>query len=342
MIEIREYVDITEYTTFKLPAKARYFAVAENIDDVIYLHTQAKEVLKTPIYILGSGSNTLFGTDTIPYLVILIKIKGFHVVSEDATSTTIEIGAGENWDDVVAKTVAMNLSGIEAMSAIPGTVGATPVQNVGAYGQEIRDTLVSVICFDTSNGELTLLENSDCGFGYRESIFKTKEKGRYIILSVTLKLSKKSSMIPNYPSVMTYFQERNIAQPTLGQIRDAIIEIRRLKLPDPKLIKNCGSFFKNPIVEKSIADSIIEQFPTVKVFPVDETKTKIPAGWLIEQCGLKGSMIGSIEIYPHNALVLVNKSNATIADLQIAIKTIVDAVYQKFGIFLEAEPNIVE
>ena len=342
MVKIQEYVNIAPYTTFQISAKARYFAVAESVDDVIYLYTQAKEVLKTPIYILGSGSNTLFGTDTIPYLVILIKIKGFYVVSEDATSTTIEIGAGENWDDVVAKTVAMNLSGIEAMSAIPGTVGATPVQNVGAYGQEIRDTLMSVICFNTSNGELTTLDNSECGFGYRESIFKTKEKGRYVILSVTLKLSKNPPMVPNYPGVMTYFQEKSIVDPTLQQIRDAIIEIRRLKLPDPKLIKNCGSFFKNPIVEKGIADELQKNYPTLKVFPVDDTKTKIPAGWLIEQCGLKGSVIGSIEIYPHNALVLVNKSNATIADLQVAIKTIIDTVYQKFGIFLEAEPNIVE
>jgi UDP-N-acetylmuramate dehydrogenase len=341
MVEIREHVDIT-HTTFKLPATARYFAVAESIDDIIYLYTQAKEVLKISLYILGSGSNTLFANETIPYLVIAIKIKGFYVVSEDATSTTIEIGAGEDWDEVVAKTVAMNLSGIEAMSAIPGTVGATPVQNVGAYGQEIRDTLVSVICFDTHNGELTLLDNSECGFGYRDSIFKTKEKGRYIILSVTLRLSKNTPMVPNYPGVMTYFQEKSIVEPTLQQIRDAIIEIRRLKLPDPKLIKNCGSFFKNPIVEKGIADELQKNYPTLKVFPVDDTKTKIPAGWLIEQCGLKGAMIGPIEVYPHNALVLVNKSNATIADLQTAIKTVVDAVYQKFGIVLEVEPNIVE
>ena len=343
MLKIQEYVNIASYTTFQLSAQARYFTVLTEKQYIAEIVLKAKNDFKIPLYFLGSGSNTIFGTTTVNKFIVVSQIKGFSVITEDENNISIQIGAGENWDDIVARTVEMNLSGIEAMSAIPGTVGATPVQNVGAYGQEIKDTLVSVECYDMNTDSYVTISNTECQFGYRESIFKSSQKGRYVILSITLQLSKKSPKMPEYPGVKAYFIERNIEHPTLQQIRDTIIEIRKSKLPNPTVVKNCGSFFKNPIVEKNVADELQNKYPDIKVFPVDDEKIKIPAGWLIEQAGLKGSTFGPISVYDKNALVLVNNgTNTTIDDLKNAIDKIVSIVREKFGITLEAEPNIVK
>lgn len=308
-----------------------------------------------PFVVLGEGSNSVFRDATLNAVVLKIEIPGFEIVKENDDSTEIKIGAGENWDKVVERAVEMDLSGIEAMSAIPGTTGATPFQNVGAYGQEIKNVIETVEVYDVQNSSFTFLSNEECKFDYRDSIFRSSEKGRYIITSIILKLSKFPPTMPHYPGVRHYFgittpagkAERPLLHkegktPTLREIRQAIIEIRANKLPDPKLIKNNGSFFKNPIVENAVAEKLKEQFPNITIFPAGESMSKIPAGWLIEQAGLKGKDFGEMKVYENNALVLVNKGNATFQDLENAKDEIIKTVQEKFGITLEPEPIFVK
>ncbi|MEY2671913.1 MAG: hypothetical protein RL687_330, partial [Candidatus Parcubacteria bacterium] len=260
-------------------------------------------------------------------------------------NTTLKIGAGENWDLFVEKVCNMGLSGVEAMSAIPGTVGATPVQNVGAYGQEIKDTFISAEVFDTKNLEYKTLKKEDCNFRYRDSIFKTEEKGRYFITSVTMQLSKKIPDMPNYPGVKKYFIENNINSPSLMDIRNAIIDIRASKLPNPADIPNVGSFFENPIILKSQYEKIAQSRALgekIPFFEVDNDRVKIPAGWLIENAGLKGYNFGKVSVYEKNALVLVNNGDATGQDFANARDMIIRNVFDKFGITLEQEPEIIK
>lgn len=342
MIKIEEHAHLRFHSAMRIGGTARYFAVAKTVDEVenaVSLSTN----LGMPLIVLGSGSNMIWKEDELSCFVLKPDIRGFDVVKEDETSATITIGAGENWDDTVAKVVGIHLSGIEAMSAIPGTVGATPVQNVGAYGQEIKDTLVSLEAFDTKEKKIVTLTNADCRFRYRDSIFKSEEKGRYIILSVTLALSKLPPTVPAYPGVAKYFEEKGIGAPTLHDIRDAIIEIRKGKLPDPSIIPNCGSFFENPIVEKVLFDEIKSRFPEVKYFDLPDGRVKIPAGWLVEEAGFKDAMLGNghIKVHDKNALVLTNGGDATFDDLLAAKEAIQKKVKEMFGIELEVEPNII-
>ena len=346
-MKILEYVDIKSYSTLKVGGQFRYLAVVENTQDLELLCQKArKENLK--IFILGGGSNIIFSDGLIDVLALKIEIKGFEILSAyaDRTETDsymdIKVGAGENWDQIVEKTVEMNLSGLECLSAIPGTVGAGPVQNIGAYGAEVKDTILEVEVYDLKNNIITKLTNPDCQFSYRDSIFKNGSKGQYIITAVTYRLAKTSiPNIPNYPGVKKYFIENNINLPTLLQIRQAIIEIRREKLPDPNQLPNVGSFFKNPIVLNEVAHTIKLNYPEAKFFPIDNLMTKIPAGWLIENAGLKGQSFGPISVYDKNALVLINTKDATADDVIIARDQIVEIVKAKFNIILEQEPEII-
>jgi UDP-N-acetylmuramate dehydrogenase len=288
---------------------------------------------------LGGGSNLVFPDGVLDVLALRIELLGFTIVDENDEYADVEIGAGENWDSIVARAVEMGLSGIEAMSAIPGTAGATPVQNVGAYGQEIKDTLLSVRVFGTHDFSLKTLSNAECKFAYRDSIFKSEQKGKYIITSITLRLSKKPPLMPNYKGVKEFFGQ--IENPTLAQIRDAIIAIRKVKLPDPKETPNVGSFFENPIVEKSVADELKNIYPSMPSFDVGDGNVKIPAGWLIENAGLKGKDFGMISTYANNALVLVNNGQATRADIERVRDEIIKTVFDKFGITLEQEPEMI-
>lgn len=375
MIKIQEYVDIKNYLTLNMGGEFRYFIEIDNVKvlEDVYNFAEQKNV---PVFILGGGSNIVFSDGVINILALKIEIKGFDIINEEDDFVDIKVGAGENWDKFVKKTVEMNLSGIEALSAIPGTVGATPVQNVGAYGSEVKDTIISVEVFDIKDHTITSLSNDDCKFGYRDSIFKNEAKGKYVITAVTYRLknididqqdipSKNRLSLPhpsdsarahtydfykqyladlpvmNYPGVKKYFEDKKIENPTLKQIRQAIIEIRKDKLPNPDEIPNAGSFFKNPIVDNKIAEEIHLKYPEVKIFPIDEKYTKIPAGWLIENVGLKGKSFGNISVYDKNALVLVNNGNATKDDLMRAKNEIVKIVEEKFGIILEQEPEII-
>lgn len=341
MLDIKDNVDIKEYTTFKIGGKFRYFIELSDYKELPNVYKFAKEK-NLPILILGGGSNMVLPDGILESIVIKIKFFGFNIITDTKEYTEIKVGAGENWDSFVERIVKMNLSGIEAMSAIPGTVGATPVQNVGAYGQETKDTLVSVDVFDIKDGIFKNLSNTDCKFGYRDSIFKNEAKGKYVITAVIYMLSKNMPILPDYPGVKRYFIENNINSVTLENIRKAIIEIRKNKLPNPKSIPNAGSFFKNPIVNKEVAKKIKIKYPDAKFFPVDEKFVKIPAGWLIENSELKAKSFGHISIYENNALVLVNDGMATCGDVIHARDEIIKIVFEKFGITLETEPEFVK
>ncbi len=340
MLKIDENVDIKKYSTLKIGGQFRYFIYINNKEDLAEAYRFA-ESKKLPVFVLGGGSNMVFPDGLLERVALKINILGFDILEETNDFAIIKIGAGEIWDSIVEKVVSMHLSGIEAMSAIPGTVGATPVQNVGAYGQEIKDTLLEVEVFDIDNFSFKTLSNTDCQFSYRDSTFKRHAKGRYVIVSVSLKLSKNMPDIPNYPGVKKYFIENSINNPSITEIREAIISIRQNKLPDPKEIPSVGSFFKNPIIDKDTAHNLKQNYNELTLFPVGDDRIKISAGWLIDQAGLKDKNFGKISTYQHNALVLVNNGGATRADVEQTRDEIIKTVFDKFNITLETEPEFV-
>jgi UDP-N-acetylmuramate dehydrogenase len=324
-----------------MASSARYFAQVSNKDDLpeVLDFAKNKNVL---VVILGGGSNTVFASPIIHALVLQISISGFEKISEDSDSATFRFGAGEDWDSVVGRVVGMGFSGIESLSAIPGTVGGTPVQNVGAYGQEVQNVIAELQAYDRESETFVTLSNTECGFSYRDSIFKNKAKDRYIITSVTFKLSKNKPTVPNYPGVSAYFASAEITNPTLADIRVAITEIRKTKLPDPKNVASVGSFFKNPIVPKSQADELKSKYPTAVIFSVNDNESKIGAGWLIDTLGLKGKIFGHLMLYPNNALVIVNKGGATQEELKKLVADIQRQVSDTFGVVIQTEPIFVQ
>jgi UDP-N-acetylmuramate dehydrogenase len=368
---IKEYVEIKDYSTLRVGGQFRYFTIINSIQDLNSIYAIAQSELRfknIPIFILGGGSNIVFSDGVLNIIALKIEIKGFEMINESDEYIDIKLGGGENWDEIVERTVEMNLSGLESLSAIPGTVGASPVQNIGAYGSEVKDTLIEVEVYDINNNTMSTISNKDCKFGYRDSIFKNEAKGRYVITSVTYRLNKRElleksssekvlgrgeresapdrfhnnfSPALSYPGVMKYFEENNIQNPTLLEVRIAIINIRKEKLPNPKDIPNVGSFFKNPIVLNEVADKIKIEFPNAKFFIIDDSHIKVPAGWLIENAGLKGKSFGNISVYSKNALILINNGNATKEDVLNAKNEIVRTVEEKFGIILEQEPEVV-
>jgi UDP-N-acetylmuramate dehydrogenase len=271
-------------------------------------------------------------------IVIRNRILGFEVLEDTPSFTIIKVGAGENWDETVAKTVQMGLSGIEAMSAIPGTIGAAPVQNVGAYGQEIADSLVRLDAYDANEDRFSVLENADCGFSYRHSMFRGDQAGRYGITSVTLRLYKSAPQPPFYAALQKYLDEHSITLYTPAAIRDAVTAIRADKLPDPKRLPNTGSFFKNAIIETWQLDDLRKVWPTMPAFDLGDKQVKVPTGWLIEQTGLKGKLLHGMRVHEKNALVLINESATSYADLAAARNEIIGKVRDTFRITIEQEP----
>jgi UDP-N-acetylmuramate dehydrogenase len=294
-----------------------------------------------PFIVIGGGTNTLLRDGDNNIAVGLMQIKGFEKLEETNNSVLLSVGAGENWDNIVARAVEENLQGIEALSAIPGTAGATPIQNVGAYGTEIKDVLEYVETYDTKENKNVRLSTRECNLTYRDSLFK-QESGRYIITNIALRLKKNLSAIsiPDYKDVKTYFTERNISTPTLAEIRNSIIEIRSKKLPDPSVIPNCGSFFKNPTVSMEQAGLLKNKFPNIITFPV-ENGIKVSAGWLVDQCGFKGQIFGHTSIYGNNALVITAQTGATTDDILALANKVISTVKEKFEIILEREPILL-
>ena len=336
-MDIHTNIPLKNYTTMHLGGNARFMAEIHSVEDVatVCRNATAKGL---PIFVLGGGSNVIARDEGFAGVVLHMRIPGFEVIKNDLYSTTIRVGAGENWDETVARTVELHLSGIEALSAIPGTAGAAPVQNLGAYGQEIADTLQSVEAFDTQTDQFVTLQTADCGFSYRHSIFRGDQIGRYIITSITLELSKNNPQPPFYAALQDYFDARQVKLFTQAVVRAAVIDIRTNKLPDPDLTPNSGSFFKNAIVEDWQLGDLRSIDPKIPTYDMGDGMYKIPTGWLIEQTGLKGQVLHGIKVHDKNALVLINQSATSYQDLARARDEIIGAVRDKFKVQIEQEP----
>jgi UDP-N-acetylmuramate dehydrogenase len=336
-MEIHTNIPLKNYTTMRLGGNARFMAEAHTPEDIAALSRNSKKQ-GLPIFILGGGSNIIAHDEGFSGLVVRNRIPGFEILEDDASHTIVRIGAGENWDDIVKRTVEMNLTGIEAMSAIPGTAGAAPIQNVGAYGQEIADTLVSLEAYDNITDSFVVLQNQDCAFSYRHSIFRGEASGRYTVTSVTLQLYKAPPQPPFYKAIEDYFTTNGITMFTPQIIRDAVINIRTEKLPDPKITPNTGSFFKNALIEDWQLNELKKKYPDIPSYDMPDGKFKIPTGWLIEQTGLKGKTLHGMRIHDKNALVLINASATSYQELAAARDEISSAVRDQFRITIEQEP----
>ncbi len=337
MIDIHTNIPLKNYTTMKLGGPARFMAEVRTIEELTELCKVAR-AKQLPIVVIGGGSNIIANDDGFAGLVIRIRLPGFDIISDDLNTTSIKVGAGESWDETVKKTVEMNLTGMEALSAIPGTVGASPVQNIGAYGQEVSETITSVEALDLTSNTVVTLTNEQCQFSYRNSIFRDTEKGRYVIVSVTFTLSKNTPQPPFYEAVQTYFDTHSTSLFTPKTVRDAVVAIRSEKLPDPAVLPNCGSFFKNAIVDDWRLKEIQATYPAVPSYAMADGRFKIPSGWLIETVGLKGQSFNGMKVHNKNALVLINESAQNYSDLAAARETIIGKVRDTFQIVMEQEP----
>lgn len=336
-MEIHTNIPLKNYLTMRIGGTTRFMADVFSPEDVAHIVQKAREQT-LPLYVIGGGSNIIASDEQYNGIIVRNRIQGFEVKQEDANSVVIKVGAGETWDEIVQKTVEAGLTGIEAMSGIPGTCGAAPVQNIGAYGQELADTFVELEAYDTTTDQVITLSNEDCQFQYRTSTFRTEQFGRYIILSITLELYKSLPVPPFYTALQTYLDEHHVTTYTPEAIREAVLAIRHSKLPDPKEKPNAGSFFKNAIIEKWLRDELLETYPDMPNYPMGEKSFKIPAGWLIEQCKFKGELLHGMRVNPANALVLINESATNYQDLAKAREAIRNTVRDTFRISIEQEP----
>lgn len=337
-MQIQNNFSLKKYNTFGIEAKAKQFVAVHSVEELKQILATHKTEAK---FILGGGSNMLL-TQDINALVIHIDLKGKKIIKEDNDYVWVESQAGEIWHEFVLWSIDQNLGGLENMSLIPGNVGTTPVQNIGAYGTEIKDTFVSCNTVDIATQELVTFTKAECKFGYRESIFKQEAKDKYVITSVVFKLTKRNHKINTaYGDITKELEKNNIVTPNLKEVSNAVIAIRQSKLPDPKELGNSGSFFKNPIIPKELYEKAHAQFPDMPHYVVSETEVKVPAGWLIEQAGFKGKRFGDAGIHKNQALVLVNYGNATGQEIFAVSKDIQATVLNKFGIAIEAEVNVI-
>lgn len=337
-MQIQNNFSLKKYNTFGIEAKAKQFVAVHSVEELKQILATHKTEAK---FILGGGSNMLL-TQDINALVIHIDLKGKKIIKEDNDYVWVESQAGEVWHEFVLWSIDHNLGGLENMSLIPGNVGTTPVQNIGAYGTEIKDTFVSCNTVDIATQELVTFTKAECKFGYRESIFKQEAKDKYVITSVVFKLTKRNHKINTaYGDITKELEKNNIVTPNLKEVSNAVIAIRKSKLPDPKELGNSGSFFKNPIIPKELYEKAHAQFPDMPHYVVSETEVKVPAGWLIEQAGFKGKRFGDAGIHKNQALVLVNYGNATGQEIFAVSKDIQATVLNKFGITIEAEVNVI-
>jgi UDP-N-acetylmuramate dehydrogenase len=339
MLTIQSNVSLKPYNTFGIDVTVRYLV---EIDSEGSLQTmlQLPDLQNFNKLILGGGSNILF-TQPFEGVVVKIDLKGIEKTAETDQNTWLKVAAGEAWHDLVTYCVSNNYAGLENLSLIPGTVGAAPIQNIGAYGVELKDSFVSLEAIELATGQKHHFSHSDCQFGYRDSIFKHQAKGRFVITSVVFKLDKTPTFRLNYGDLQKTIDQMHLKTLTIKDVSDAVIKIRKSKLPDPADIGNVGSFFKNPEIAISQFNSLKSQFETMPSFPISPETIKIPAGWLIEQCGWKGKQVGNVGIHAKQALVLVNYGNGTGLEIKRLAERIQESVFDKFGISLAAEVNIV-
>lgn len=333
---IQQNVSLKPYNTFGIDVLAESFVSVNTLEELIsVLRTNSKDVL-----VLGGGSNILL-TQNIKGLVIHINLKGIEISSKNDSSSLVTVAGGENWHDFVLWTLHHYLGGLENLSLIPGNVGTAPIQNIGAYGVELKDTFLSCEALNLNTLEIETFSKADCKFDYRNSIFKSELKGQYIITSVSFELTNKAHQLKmSYGAIKSELDKMKINHPTITDISNAVISIRQSKLPDPKVLGNSGSFFKNPIVSKSKFNTLQSQFEDLPHYPISENEVKIPAGWLIETAGFKGKDFGNYGVHKNQALVLVNYGGATGQDILNLSQTIQKAIDTIFGIPLEAEVNI--
>jgi len=335
-MQIQHEVSLKAHNTFGIDVKAQKFIEVTQLTELQELLIHTTE----PILILGGGSNVLF-TQDYEGLVIKIKLKGIDILKEEGDLVWLKVAAGEVWHELVLYCVENGYGGIENLSLIPGTVGAAPMQNIGAYGVEIREVLESVEAVQRSTGEIQVFNNESCNFGYRESVFKNIHKDAYVITAVTLKLSKNPSFNTSYGAIQDTLKANEVDTLSLKAISDAVCQIRNSKLPNLAEIGNAGSFFKNPVIPQVQFEALKERFPNIVGYPLPEAQVKVPAGWLIEQSGWKGKRFGNIGVHARQALVLVNYGGGNGAEIRKLSQDIQASVLEKFGIEIKPEINIV-
>lgn len=338
---IRTNHSLLGLNTFGFDVHARHFATATTLDDI-------REAIDSDLFragkhlILSGGSNVLFTSDFFDGMVLSIDNKGIETIDEDSDNVFVRVQAGEIWDDFVRFCVSRNLHGVENLSGIPGKVGAAPVQNIGAYGAEAKDSIHAVHALDTKDGSTRCFSNTECGFGYRRSIFKTEFRNRFVIHAVDFRLRKGGDLNLEYGNIKTYLEAHNIANPTLAELSDTIRLIRDSKLPDVKAIGSAGSFFKNPSVGDEVFARLSGKHPEMPSFAEKDGKHKIPAGWLIDRCGWKGYREGNVGVYDKQALVLVHFGNGKGSEIVELSKKIQESVRTSFGIDIEPEVNFID
>ena len=338
-MEIQKDISLKKYNTFGIDAKAKFFCEIKSIEGL-------KKILELKdyphLFVLGGGSNMLITKD-LDSLVIYINIKGIEIVRENSDEVVIKVNAGENWHQMVLWTLDKNYGGLENLSLIPGNTGTAPIQNIGAYGVELKDTFVSCEAMEIATQKLKTFSKEGCRFGYRDSYFKNEGLGKYIITSVNFKLSKRNHNLNiGYGAIVTELENNGVTDPGIRDVSNAVIAIRKSKLPDPKELGNSGSFFKNPVVSKQEFDKFTKIYPDAPFYTVSENEYKIPAGWLIEQCGFKGKRFGDAGVHKYQALVLVNYGNATGKEIIDLAEKIIESVQERFGIGITPEVNIIK
>lgn len=328
---------LKSHNSFGIDVKARHFI---KVDDVAELKEVLKNAYASELFILGGGSNMLLTKD-IEKTVVHVDLRGIEIIKENAEEVYVKAMAGENWHQFVLFCLDNGFGGLENLSLIPGNVGTAPIQNIGAYGVEIKDTFYECTALDIQTLQLRTFSKEDCEFGYRESIFKNTEKGNYIITDVTFQLKKEHHQLnTTYGSIDAYLEEQGISEPDIKDVSNAVIAIRQSKLPDPKKLGNSGSFFKNPVVPKVQLEALQKEHPEIPFYEVNDTEVKIPAGWLIERTGLKGYREGDAGVHEKQALVLVNYGNATGMEILALAEKVQQQVKGKFGIEIQPEVNI--
>ncbi|MBK8343175.1 MAG: UDP-N-acetylmuramate dehydrogenase [Bacteroidetes bacterium] len=337
-MEVSNNINLSSYNTFGISANAKEFITINSINEIA-LSIDAK-IFSQKHLIIGGGSNILLGGD-YDGIVIKNNLKGKQVINEDDEFVWVKAAGGEIWHELVMFCVNLNLGGIENLSLIPGTVGAAPIQNIGAYGVELTDVFETLEAIDIVTGELKIFSKAECAFGYRTSVFKTNLKGKYFITAVTFKLSKHPIIKMQYGAIKDVLAAQQIDAPTIKDISNAVIAIRSSKLPDPKILGNAGSFFKNPEISNTHYNDLKLVYPEMPGFTTQNNLTKVPAGWLIEQCGWKGKRVGNTGAHKDQALVLVNYGNATGQEIIALAETIQQSVMDKFGIAIVPEVNLV-
>lgn len=338
-VGLKRQVRLADYTTMRVGGPAEAFVAVSSAHELAAACAWAAQQ-HLPVVVLGEGSNMVVDDHPLHLLALKLELPGFEVLREDDQHVTLRVGGGEHWDDVVRRTVEQGWCGLELLSMIPGTAGAAPVQNAGAYGAETADTLVELEAYDMAAATFVTFAKADCDFRYRSSRFREADTGRYVITSVTFTLRKGRPDAPTYQPVIRYLEERAIAAPTAGQIREAVMSIRGRILPDPAHVPNTGSFFKNPIVNAETYDRLVHEYADISAFPYGEN-FKLSAGWLLDQCGFKGSEHFGLKIWDHHALVITNPHHADFAHLMQLVELMRSTVKQRFGIELEQEPLLI-